>query len=311
MANIIWDEQEKRLFEKGLDRGVLYLSDSTGFPWNGLISIDESFDEALSETYLDGTKVSDLYSPSDFKATLTAFTYPDEFLPYQGVELFDSSGMSVTAQDFLTFGLSYRTLIGNDTLGLEYGYQIHILYNLTAVPQDLDYETYSSNPNVSNFKWSITSVPSPVEGFRPTVHVLIDSRFVVGYLMMFVEDTLYGFDRPEPIIKPAEIYTNDDLTPPILSADLNSDYDWYDYIEPADVRERSVSSTLPVLDDFTWVLRLFDPKSIVPNYDSGFSSLVTGYGDVTPSKIDGLFRKLPRTNLVPVFKDKYYVLETD
>jgi hypothetical protein len=266
MSKLVWDEVEKRYFETGLDQGVLYLADGLGVSWNGLISVEESLEEKDVTAYLDGVKLDRIEKKGEFKATLVAFTYPDEFAPYQGLENFNDSGMSLTGQKPLYFNLSYRTLVGNDTLSTDYGYQIHILYNLTASLQDHNYETYSSQPNALNFTWALTGTPSLVDGFTPTAHVIIDSRFLDETILLFIEDTLYGVDNQEAV------------------------------------------PMLPSLDNLTSLVQHFSPKTIVPNYISGFSSFDEGYGDLTETDIDGIFQSLPRTKLVSTQNSRYYTL---
>lgn len=270
MPNIRWDEPSKRLYETGLDRGVLYLDDSTGIPWNGLISVEEIIEETNSNLYFDGVKIFDSSPAGDFKAVLSAYTYPDEFLYYQGIESFDDSGMMITGQKAHTFGLSYRTFVGNDISGPDYGYQIHVLYNLLAVPQETEYVTYSTSPNVSDFRWSITGTPAIVDGFAPTAHVIIDSRFIDDDLLIYLEDLLYGVSDPE---------------------------------DP-----EAQTAFLPLLTDLLTAVLNFNSVVIVPDYDTGLSSLVSGYGDLTPTKIDGLFSNLPKSKLIPSANSRYYIL---
>lgn len=267
MSKLVWDEVEKRYFETGLDRGVLYLTDGLGVSWNGLISVEETLDEIDLTAYLDGVKLDRVNKESEFKATLVAYTYPDEFEPHQGLENFDDSGMRVTGQKPLSFALAYRTLVGNDTLSTEYGYQIHILYNLTASLQDVGYQTYSSQPEALNFTWSLVGTPSLVDGFSPTGHIIIDSRFIDETVLLFIEDTIYG------------------------------------------VPDQTSVSNLPSLDSLTSSVQHFSPKTIIPDYDSGFSSFIEGYGDLTNTKVDGIFQSLPRTKLVSTLNSRYYTLE--
>lgn len=269
---IVWDASGTRLFEKGIDHGVLYVDDKA-VPWNGLISIEETFDETSSKAYLDGVKVFDIYSPGDFKATITAFTYPDDFSSCQGVESFSDSGFSVTGQETLLFDLSYRTLLGNDVSGLGYGYQIHLLYNLTAEPQDLDYTTYSASPEISNFRWSVAGTPERVDGFNPTSHVILDSQLLsdVLYLLTYIQDLLYGSpDSPDDVT----IY-------------------------------------LPPLDDLLFVIPYFNALVLHADSDTGFASYSVGYGDVTWTKVDGLSARLPRSRLTPSDIDGYYTLNSE
>lgn len=270
MTDIIWDETGKRLFEIGLDQGVLYLDDNHTVPWNGLVSIEEVFEENQTTTYLDGLKILNKYALGDFKAIITAFTYPDDFLPYQGIESYDDSGLMVTGQKIFSFGLSYRTLIGNDILGSDYGYQIHLLYNLIAVPQDIEYNSYSNNINIIDFSWSVTGTPEYGHEFYPTAHVIFDSRFAskIPYLLDYVHDVLYGTSE--------------------LSDEENL-------------------AVLPPLKNLIFLVTNFEALTIVINETTGLSSFVPGYGDVTRTTVDGVLAKLPRSRFV-LNTDGFYAI---
>lgn len=308
MTTLSWDETTKRLFKTGLDRGVLYIEDNRGVSWSGLVSIEESIDENTITTYLDGAKVAERYSKSDFKATITAFTFPDEFIQYQGIDYIEDSGMSISGQTASTFCLAYRTLIGNDIEGSEFGYQIHILYNLVAEVKDFMYSTISSNPEAVTFSWTISGTPAFVSDFYPTSHVIIDSRFISADLLVFIEDLLYGVARPTSSILPAEV-NNQKPTKTILSAEILDDFDYYEEIEPYQIIPNEFNATLPDLETLTSLVTYFDPKRIQENSETGFSTLSSGYGDITNTKVDGVFQLLPKTRLVPVYKDIYYTLE--
>lgn len=187
MTKLVWDKVGERLYETGIDRGVLYLSDGSGIPWNGLTAVEEDFGgDTTTPDYYDGIKYQDSQQIGDFSAKLSAITYPDEFLPYEGVENL-ANGLFVDSQDFKTFGLSYRTLIGETT-----DYRIHILYNLTATPESLTYQSVTSSTEPLLFSWNITGVPERVVNYRPTAHVIFDSRFLNADLLAGLEDLLYG-----------------------------------------------------------------------------------------------------------------------
>lgn len=208
MTKIVWDQIGDRLYETGLDRGVLYLSDQSGIPWNGLLSVQEDLSEEVSTPfYFDGIKNIDSPGFGDFAATINAVTYPDEFLEYEGISELDS-GLSVGNQGNKTFGLAYRTLIGNDVDGIDHGYKIHILYNLRAIPDTTSYKTLGANPTPIEFGWAITSRPERIPGYRPTAHAIIDSRFLDSDLLTVVEGLLYGTDTTSPYLPSLGAFTS-------------------------------------------------------------------------------------------------------
>lgn len=191
MASLVWDQTGSRFYETGVDRGVLYLPDGSGVPWNGLISVNEKLiGNELEPIYFDGVKFADAMSVGDFAGTLKAYTYPEEFLELEGI-LSVGNGLFAANQYTKQFGLSYRTKIGNDVEGGDLGYKIHILYNLTAVPTQKAYQT-SSGANAVEFEWDLTATPGEVHGFRPTAHIILDSRYTNELLLQNIEDVLYG-----------------------------------------------------------------------------------------------------------------------
>ena len=199
MSVLVWDKPGTRVYQTGLDRGVLYLYDGTVVPWNGLMSIDEKFDKNVDAVYYDGTKIIDLLSLGDYEATLTAMTYPDEFIELDGYGRL-RKGMYIGNQSPKTFCLSYRTQVGNDVDGNVAGYRIHILYNLTAIPSDRTFSTISDNTEIVEFKWDITSVPQEVGGFRPTAHIIIDTINLDADLLEIIEGALYGTETNDPFL---------------------------------------------------------------------------------------------------------------
>lgn len=191
MPVLTWDKVGDRVYETGLDRGVLYLPDGSAVPWNGLTSVIERFNKEVSPVYFDGMKISDLVSFGDFSASMKAVTYPDEFVEIEGLDPV-RCGLFYADQPPQTFGLCYRTQIGNDLEGDIDGHKIHILYNVTAIPSEKTYATRSADPSIVEFEWEITAVPEDVPGFRPTAHIIIDTRKVDPWLLEDIEAKLYG-----------------------------------------------------------------------------------------------------------------------
>lgn len=190
MTKIVWDQVGTRFYENGVSRGVFYGSDSIGVPWNGLISVETNSVDEVDPLYMDGVKYSDIVTLGDFQGTMQAFTYPDEFLPYEGVWA-SQDGFYLTHQPKSRFGLSYRTEISND-VGQSIGYKIHLMYNLLAVPADKTYETLSLDSEPAEFEWELTAIPEQVSNFRPTAYVVIDSRKMDPFLLADIEEILYG-----------------------------------------------------------------------------------------------------------------------
>lgn len=190
MTAISWDEVGDRLYHTGVDRGVLY-AHGHAIPWNGLISVDEDNDGgAVTSHYFEGVKYADLIQPETYKATIKAYTYPDEFEQFNGVEDI-TPGFMATAQPRSTFGLSYRTMIGND-LKENLGYRLHLVYNLTVIPAQISFESLSDSPSAVEFSWDVVGIPVRVSGKRPTAHLIIDSRDYPADALAAVEVLLYG-----------------------------------------------------------------------------------------------------------------------
>lgn len=199
MTRLLWDQTTEHRYEAGLDRGVLYLADRSGVAWNGLTSIAESVgDRILTPVYHNGVKYADTQVVGQYAGSMTAFTFPDEFMEYDGsVEFMD--GVTFKNQLLRRFHLSYRTLLGNDVVGTEAGYRIHILFNLMAVPSDVTMTTLNDAPEPTEFSWDLTSVPESIPGYLPVSHIVIDSRHMAEDLIRDLEDKLYGdaFTAPQ------------------------------------------------------------------------------------------------------------------
>lgn len=192
MATLVWDEVSERIYQAGIDRGVLFLNDGTVVPWNGLTSLEESSNAESKSFYIDGVKYLENLIPGDFVGKLKAITYPEEFDQVSG--LVDVAiGLSFYNQPVQSFSLSYRTKIGNDVEGTEYAYKIHILYNLIANPEAYSFNTFDDSAvKPIEFVWSLTGTPPKIGRFKPTVHISVDSREAQPAALQMLEDKLYG-----------------------------------------------------------------------------------------------------------------------
>lgn len=197
MATLEWDQVGERLYETGVDHGVLYIPDGAGnyddgFSWNGLTTVTESPSGAESNPqYADNIKYLNLYSAEEFGATIEAFTYPDEFAQCDGTAL-PSPGVAVGQQSRKSFGLSYRTRVGNDVDGTDHGYKIHLIYGATASPSEKAYATINDSPEAISFSWEVSTVPVAITGYKPVAQMTIDSTKVDAAALADLEAILYG-----------------------------------------------------------------------------------------------------------------------
>ena len=194
---IAWDQTGERLYETGADRGVLYHLDefnkyTRGYAWNGMIGVTESPAGAeATDLYADNIKYLSMRSAETFGATIEAYTYPDEFAECDGsAEI--ATGVKIGQQTRKTFGLCYRTVIGNDTNGNDHGYLLHLIYGCTASPSEKPYATINDSPEAITFSWEVTTTPVNVEGFKPTASLTIDSTKANATDLATLEGILYG-----------------------------------------------------------------------------------------------------------------------
>ena len=198
MAKLVWDKTGDRLYETGVKNGVLYIPTagvySKGVAWNGLTAVTESPSGAeATALYADDTKYLSLMSAEEFGATIEAYTYPDEFAACDGsAELAD--GVMIGQQKRSTFGLCYKTTIGNDTEGNDHGYKLHIIYGAQAKPSERAYASINDSPEAITFSWEITTTPVNVTGAKPTASLVIDSTKADPSKLAALEDILYGKD---------------------------------------------------------------------------------------------------------------------
>lgn len=215
MSKLVWDQTGERIYEAGAKMGVLYPQATGGtYPkgvaWNGLTSVTESPEGAEPEPlYADDIKYLNLVSVEEFKATIEAYTYPEEFAECDGSKSI-ATGVTVGQQKRKAFGLCYRTTLGNDVDGNDHGYKLHIVYGALAAPSEKAYETINDSPEAATFSWEISTTPVAVskEGCQPTASITIDSTKADPTALKKLEDILYGSGDTEARLPlPDEITT--------------------------------------------------------------------------------------------------------
>lgn len=211
MPKLVWDEAGKHFYETGVDHGVLSVigadgTNGTPVVWNGLTSVTESPSGAEeSKIYADNVKYLGLRSAEDLGGTIECYVYPDEFEACDGVKEF-GKGVTIIQQTRSAFNLAFRTVLGNDTAGNDYGYKLHLIYNATANPSEKAHSTINDSPEATTLSYEFTTTPIQVSGFKPTSELIIDSTKVGAGVMAKIEDLLYGTKAAEPKFPtPAEI----------------------------------------------------------------------------------------------------------
>lgn len=209
MSKIVWDKTGERFYETGVDQGVLYPVQegglyTKGVAWNGLSGVTESPSGAESTAiYADNIKYLNLLSTEEFGATIEAYTYPEEFAECDGSAM-PTAGVYLGQQSRKMFGLCYRTKIGNDVEGQEYGYKLHLIYGAQASPSEKGYQTINDSPEAITFSWELTTTPVNITGYKPTASITIDSTKVDPDKLAALEVILYGKDAgAEPESDPA------------------------------------------------------------------------------------------------------------
>lgn len=199
MAKLTWDETGKRFYETGVDHCVLYVRNaqgaySKGVAWNGITAVTESPSGAEPEAlWADNIKYLNLMSAEEFGATIEAYTYPDEFAACDGTASL-ADGVNIGQQKRETFGLSYRTKIGNDVDGDDHGYKLHLIYGCLAATSEKSYNTINDSPEAITFSWDLSTTPVNVKDHKPTAHLEIDSTKADPIKLGKLEDILYGGD---------------------------------------------------------------------------------------------------------------------
>ena len=196
---LVWDKTGEHYYETGVKNGVLYPMSASGtYPkgvaWNGLTAITESPSGAeATALYADDIKYLNLMSNEEFGATVEAYTYPDEFAECDGSASL-TEGVYIGQQARKTFGLCYRTPLGNDSKGNDYGYKLHIIYGAMASPSEKAYSTINDSPDAITFSWELSTTPVAVANFKPTASLTIDSTKVDAQKLATLEEILYGKD---------------------------------------------------------------------------------------------------------------------
>ena len=229
MSKIVWDEDGKRSYETGTDRGVLYVQETdatthittygAGVGWDGLTGVSENPTGATATAkYANNHVYGNLTSQEQFAFTITAFTYPDEWEQCDGsASPTGAPGVYVTAQRRKTFGMTYRTYIGNDTEGTDYGYTLHLVYGATASVSKRDNVSVNDTPDMLALSWDATTIAIPIEGFTQSAHIKIKSTEATPEALAALETILYGADAvtgttPSEAVDPrlplpAEVFT--------------------------------------------------------------------------------------------------------
>lgn len=194
---LTWGDTGAKVYEAGIDRGVLYKG-GVGVAWNGLISVDESPSGGTPlPYYMDGVKYLNIASAEEYAATIEAYSAPSEFDSCDGTAAIQN-GLFATQQPRDTFGFSYRTGLGNDVLGMEFGYKIHLVYNALAGASTKSFATLSDRADPTTFKWPIVTNPPTITDFAPSAHIVIDTRLTHPSTLRDVERQLYGTDLITP-----------------------------------------------------------------------------------------------------------------
>lgn len=213
MPKIVWDNTGERLYETGVRNGVLYpiQTDGTyskGVAWNGLISVTESPSGAeATPLYADDIKYLNLISAEEYGSTIEAYTYPDEFAECDGSASI-ATGVNIGQQPRKTFGMCYRTVVGNDVENDNYGYKLHLVYGALAAPSEKAFSTINDSPEAITFSWEVSTTPVNVTGFKPTASLTIDSTKVDAAKRASLEAILYGSESEDARLPlPDEIAT--------------------------------------------------------------------------------------------------------
>lgn len=212
MSKLVWDATGERFYETGVKMGVLYVQEAGAYPkgvaWNGLTAVTESPSGAeATPLYADDIKYLNLMSNEEFGATIEAYTYPDEFAVCNG-ELELVAGVNIGQQARKTFGMCYRTVVGNDVDSNDHGYKLHLIYGALAAPSEKAYATINDSPEAITFSWEVSTTPVNVTGHKPTAYISIDSRKADKAKLAALEAVLYGSESEEARLPlPDEIAT--------------------------------------------------------------------------------------------------------
>ena len=198
---LTWDQIGERLYETGVDRGVVYPQVSGAYPkgaaWNGLTNVTLSPSGAeATPLYANNHKYLNLMSVEELGGTIEAFTYPDEFAECDGSASL-AEGVRIGQQKRKAFGFCFRSLIGNDSEGTSFGYKLHLVYGCLAAPSEQANATINDSPEAKTMSWEFSTTPVDVTGFEPTASIEIDSTKVDAEKLKALEAVLYGSESEE------------------------------------------------------------------------------------------------------------------
>lgn len=199
MSKLTWNAPGDRLYEIGLDRGVFYPPGAAGFAWNGLTAVTESKSAQINDYYYEGVKYLSYPLSEEFNGTIEALNAPRAFLPFDGMAMV-GSGLIVDQQPRKIFGMSYRTLVGNDTQGNNYAYRIHLVYNIMVEPTERSHRSLSDESNPVEMSWAFRTIPIWLASMAPTAHLIVES--LNEEFAAEIEDILYGTDVTAPRLPP-------------------------------------------------------------------------------------------------------------
>jgi hypothetical protein len=286
MARLTWDNTGERRYETGVDHGVLYIPDgngdyTNGVAWNGLTTVTEAPSGAeATALYADNIKYLDLRSAEEFGATIEAFTFPDEFLQFDGVNT-PSVGVAVGQQTRSSFGFAYRTNVGNDVSGSDYGYKLHLIYGASAAPSEKAYATINDSPEAITFSWEVSTTPINAGGsLKPTSQLIIDSTKVDPTDLTTLEDLLYGQSGNPQLPLPAAVIAifGSGVTVVAMGAVAN---------QPSYVAGTHVI-TLPVVAGVTWKINgVTKSTGAQPALTTGQVAEVTAHASSTAYVLSG------------------------
>lgn len=258
MTRLSWGSIGNRYFEAGVDRGVLYVGDNPGVPWNGLKAVNEAPSGGEPKPYyIDGFKYLNVASAEEYAATLEAFSAPPEFGVCDGTVGLQA-GLFATQQPRKQFHLSYRTRVGNDIEGADHGSKIHLVYNALAKPSSRNNQTHGGSVSPLGLSWGITTNPPKATGFKPTAHFVIDSRYTPASIMSLIEGVLYGSNAANarfPTV--AELITLFDafiaLRAELVETGVYNIYNVDDIADAAAVMSDAAPSPLPDGSPLLWL----------------------------------------------------------
>ena len=197
MAKLVFDELGKRFYETGVSNAVLFVQADngtypTGVAWNGITAANESPSGAESnDQYADNIKYLSLTGAEKFEGTIEAFSSPKEFDECDGMATI-AKGVTAHQQNRKSFGFAFKSILGNDVKGNEYGYKLHLWYGCKAAPSERSHATVNDSPEPQNPSWSITSTPVPIPGHKPASVLTITSTEVDAAKLAKIEEAIYG-----------------------------------------------------------------------------------------------------------------------